>query len=359
MIIYYALLGGIFFFALFFDFFNVKNNQKLPFYILLSVFIFLLAACRYNSDPDYQSYIELLSKVKPINDMFSTPSSFFTSFYGGPFFTIICSLIKTFSLPKQSLFFIYAFLGVLLPAQFIWKYVNRYQFFSLFIFYCLFFFGGGFVQIRYGVACAILFIAIPYINNKRYLLFSMISVCFHFVGIIGFVLYIYNKFVKDRFVFILPIAFFPFCFIDIISFLKTHLSSVLSGSRYELYLTSSLYSSRSGWILIFLSLILLLIFRVNNKAYRLYKNDVILNASIKYLSLSVIIGSIATSMNILARFGVIFQWSLLLLIPIVLCRAEKSIYFLGYILIFTVYLFIKFHSFMYPTGYILSYSVFL
>lgn len=151
-------------------------------------------------DPDYQNYVDILS----------VPTSDDNKLYD-PFFYLVRNLNEfIFNYNTEVVFFIYAFIGLMIKYVIIIKYSNHIIL-SFLIFLALFFLLHDYTQIRASVAIGILVFAYHNIaikNKWLFLFFVGLACCFHLSAIMALPLYyICKQFSVNKFMLLMLSCF--------------------------------------------------------------------------------------------------------------------------------------------------------
>ena len=161
----------IFIFAVFF-FLSVsisesKNGPKIyqPLLFIVTVFFIVWAGFRTNIWPDTFGYVWHFVNRTPTIDNFSL--SLKNGLYDEKGFFFFASIIRTFSSNPVVYLMVIAAIGITL----IYKGLNKYCVYPLIgmaVYIARFMFGRHFIQIRSGLAIAVIFWAMQYITNKEW-----------------------------------------------------------------------------------------------------------------------------------------------------------------------------------------------
>lgn len=147
----YYIFFIISFSCTFFDFLNIDAKQKKSVYILFLCFCILFFGGRYECDGDYFIYVEMYERLPCLGESYFFDKVVSCEVELG--FSFLCSLFKTMTLPPQSIFLLSAFLTFLFVGKSFWL-VTKYPFTCMFL-YLTHFYNMPFIQIRYGVAMAL------------------------------------------------------------------------------------------------------------------------------------------------------------------------------------------------------------
>lgn len=329
MYIYYLFFALLFIIS-FLD--VVKLPYKKGIYIVLLFFACIFYGGRSGCANDYWNYVQMYEDVPTLidtslDDLFLNYALIQVEFG----FLFVCSLLKTIGLPYQSIFFFSAFITFYFAGKSIWK-VSNFPFLSFFIFNAQFF-EQPFVQMRFGIAIALVFYAgyCLYIGKvKRYFLFVFLACSFQFVGIAGLALFPFYKFRLNK-IQILLCFLFSICllFIPLSGILYTIIDSLGFG-RYAYYFSEG----NNRLITVFLLMIILLPFiyyRYLIIRYSKYYNFILLLALC-----SIVFCPLSKSLPILSRFYILYSVAYCMIIPYYLYFVKRSVlsYSLFYLFLF-------------------------
>ena len=191
-----------------------RNEQiKKILFILSGILLFIIAAFRGGVDKDYSGYITLYEKAYHLTTLRIEPTFLFISF-----------IVKHLFHNVLFLFIIYAFLGVYLKFYAI-KQLSEFYLLSVVIYYSNFFLFHEMTQIRAGVACSIILIAIKPLydrNWKSYLILIVLASLFHYSAVLALPLYFLNceKINITFFALLIPVSY-------ILYFLNIHITFLI------------------------------------------------------------------------------------------------------------------------------------
>ncbi len=194
MTFYYLLLIIFIIFAILEDKLSVRSKYQI--FIVSGAILVLFAGLRgQNVDADYNSYLDRFNKIPNLSNLFSNPVYFFSKVKVEPSMAIIFSLIKSvFAKGFAFAIFIYAFFSVTLKLKAISK-MTDYVLLSTLIYFSGTFLLQDMTQIRAAFATGFLLLSIPSIHDrdfKKYSIYIILAVCFHFSAIIFAPLYFLN-----------------------------------------------------------------------------------------------------------------------------------------------------------------------
>jgi len=149
-------------------------------FLLFGGFLFLFAVFGAKYSVDYENYVNMFNIIDQMCFRRIEPS-----------FIFITKLVRFLTDNVLFLFVVYAFLGVYLKCKAI-KDLSEFWFLSLVIYLSNFFLLQEMTQIRVGVACGFMLIAIKPIferDLKRFLCYALLAVLFHYSAILVFALW--------------------------------------------------------------------------------------------------------------------------------------------------------------------------
>jgi len=185
-----------------FCFTNFRQKHIIVFGLI--VLLVLIAGLSGSISKDHNSYIaayyEVLRGRLKIGDIS---------------FRLICMGVNYIFHKPVFLFLIYATIGVSLKITAI-KRMSEFWFFSILIYFSLFFFLHEMTQIRAGVASAFILLSIPSIyerNFKKFLLYASLAIIFHFSALVILPLYfLKGDKINNWYIFLIPIGYLLFFF---------------------------------------------------------------------------------------------------------------------------------------------------
>ena len=151
--------------------------------------LFLTSGLRYETAVDWVNYKRFFENVDPIYSIFDNGlTGFFNEYNTEPFFTLLNSLVRTFTDDVQVLFFIISLITTTLLFKSIQFFSERkYFFFSVMLYYVLIFFILDMSGIRQCIALNVIFYAVkPLSDNKliKYYFLVILASFFHFSAFI-------------------------------------------------------------------------------------------------------------------------------------------------------------------------------
>jgi len=184
--------------------FKDDGNRRTKFYFYVSGFLLICISGFRIGDkmPDYATYTGLYSMVTSATIVYLIEPSFI-------FIAQLANLIAKGEV--VFLFLIYAAIGVSLKFIAIKKFSN-FLFFSVFIYISNYFILHEMIQIRAGVASALILISLSYSYNrdkKKFIFLILIATFFHFSSIIFLPLWFLkpNSFKKHIYIYLIPLAY--------------------------------------------------------------------------------------------------------------------------------------------------------
>ena len=316
---YWILLFIIFFFSII-DFFQIaiKEVYKKMILIFLLLILALFAGLRYQCDNDYDEYVRIYNQVPTVVE-FVKGGFNLTDIYGEPLFIITNILFKTLGAAD----YIYLTFISFINLFFLYKSIiafSRYWFISLFLYVSLLYLGGGFTQIRFGVATTLAWYGlVQYFNGKikGSIIAIFCATMFHISAISIIIVFLANRFLKMNTFAVLVISVFS-VLITLFSFgglLGNFLTLFIGDSRYESYLSSDLYSGKANSISIYIYCVCILIFWF-------FKNQMVKDFGdkryyflLKIGLMAVLFGALFNQISILSRFGLILQFCFIFILP--------------------------------------------
>lgn len=175
---------------------ELKKNKQ---WLLLAMVLFLIAFAGFRSNDvsiDHSIFQAFYDKALPFKTLFSNPGIFFKAAKVEPSFLIVASFIKTYlpTLGFTLLMVLFALFSVALKAKAIVKY-SEFIFFSLFIYLCNTFMLHEIIQIRAGLAAAVVMLAFePLVERKagKFLLILLLATLIHYSALIFLPFYFLN-----------------------------------------------------------------------------------------------------------------------------------------------------------------------
>jgi len=149
-------------------------------FLLFGIFLFLIAVFGAKHSVDYENYLNMFNIIDQMTVSSIEPS-----------FIFITKLVRFLFDNVLFLFVVYALLGVYLKCKAI-KNLSELWFLSLLIYLSNFFLLQEMVQIRVGVACGFMLLAIKPLferDLKRFLCYALLAFLFHYSAILVFALW--------------------------------------------------------------------------------------------------------------------------------------------------------------------------
>lgn len=318
-------------FQLVFQFqFTKKINCSLVFLLIF------LAGIRVNTGIDYQSYLDIWISIQPI-----TEQSSFTIGKIEPGFTLLISLIKTFTTKSIYFYLTCAFLCLFPVFLGLVKLNIPYMSISFFIYLLVFYLTYPFNGMRQGIAMGFFIFSIPYILNKKksYVFFlSIIASSIHLTGLLIIVAYfvIFSN-IKIKYFFVIGLLGSLFCLnFDLLGKL---LFNILGVSM--VYVEIFTYST-SAFQIITRTLLLFMLFYFGNKI----KNPTFDKIFIMYLTGFFIYVALFQYNLLATRFNMFFRLLEIIMVPMILDKTKNSTSRLAILFIFLVPFTYSFYTFL-------------
>ncbi len=166
---------------------RIGEREKIFLYILIGIALILTTGLReVGSTPDTEAY----------EDMYTGRYSEILEAVTEPSFTLISSLLNSFSLDVTALFLTYALIAVPLHLTVLRKLSTEFAFTILAIYISYYFMMHEMVQIRCGVASGFFLWAIYFYTEKRKLLALVcviLGTFFHYSAIAGLVIFLFRE----------------------------------------------------------------------------------------------------------------------------------------------------------------------
>lgn len=175
---------------------NITAKSKYQIFVISGVILVLFAGLRgKNVDADYNSYLYKFNNIPNISILFTNPTLFFSKIKVEPSMIIIFSFVKSiFKNGFPLVIFIYALFSVTLKLKAIFK-MTDFVMLSALIYFSGIFLLQDMTQIRAAFATGFLLLSIPNILNrdfKKYYLYILMAICFHYSAIIFAPFYFFN-----------------------------------------------------------------------------------------------------------------------------------------------------------------------
>lgn len=267
----YALL---FLFAAFLYFKPNKENDTFLFIVFVSVYVLVSGFRDMIGGFDVYVY----------GEVFEAPKEFiliYKQFENG--FTIYFIILKTISDNRSFMFFVTALIMAMLHFRII-KVLSPIVYFSTFIFFCKFFLM-SFVYLRQGLAMGIIWFAIPFVQDKKYLKFFalvFIAYFFHKSSLVFIPLFFYgNSNIKNLQLISITFVLTIIATSSIGTEIATFFSEESENKKLLMY---SKYNSGINFFYLF-EIILLAILALNfrNEFYKTKETTVLFNGLLGYI----------------------------------------------------------------------------
>ncbi len=325
---------------------SVKDFIKMPvliqntFGVTLLVILICFFGFRYNCDNDYTNYVGIYQDTPLLNEGIGLIFGYGVIVGVEVGYLFISSLFKQLSFNAQSIFIFSSIITFCITYK-VFKRNSIFPTISILIFFSQFF-SLPFVQMRFGIAMAIVLLACFYLSKEqklKYWFLIILASSFHISALGGVAVFFFYKVNwLERKVLLWTVLTLSF-FIMFLP-LKNVLVSVMGNIGIEKY--SKLYADTDSAnpISNIVSLIILVPLIIFEKQLRFKQVPVKILLSMGLSSICV--GSIVWQLGILNRFSMITAISFCLIIPayLLLLKAKKDL-LVGYIFII-VYCFLKF-----------------
>lgn len=342
--IWYWLIFSIVLFFCIIDIFkiSIRTFYKKSLLSGLIILLGLFAGLRFECDNDYLEYVRIYSQAPTLGEFFAGGYNL-TDVYGEPFFVITNILFKTIKAPDYIFLTFISFLNLF----FLYKVIvgfSKYWFLSLFLYVALMYLGGGFTQIRFGVATTLVWYGILQYFKGRFKLSIVILICatmFHISAASAVIIYFANRFLKLNLKIILciltvSIAITFFSFSD---FFVRFIGVFFGDSRYENYFLLENYTEKaSSFSIYFYSFNLLIYWFFRKQMIRNSSKDLFL-FFFKIGITAVFFGAIFNQMAILARFGLILQFVFIFILPYTFGIKPMRIIMLAFLILYGAFRF--------------------
>jgi hypothetical protein len=175
---------------------KTEDSKRVVFYIFSFLIPLVFISIRYQMGTDYTAYVSIFEKIMAGNGYLSVE----------PAYLLINLFVVETGLDVQWVFIIMGFLFML----FFYKSLPRNGFaLGVFFLMSIYYFQGGYNQIRQGVAIAIMAYAMVHIYEKKLLKFTLLSLlatAFHFpTGVVLFTTYFFANMKTNRFFLIIVV----------------------------------------------------------------------------------------------------------------------------------------------------------
>lgn len=358
MVAYWIVFVIILFFCIT-DFFKITVAEFYRKIILVSLLILLglFAGLRYKCDNDYDEYIRIYNQVPTLREFF-TGGYQLSDIYGEPLFIISNIVFKTLGAADYIYLTFISFLNLFFLYKSITAF-SKYWFLSLFLYFSLMYLGGGFTQIRFGVATTLAWYGlVQYFNGKTKL--SIVAVCcavmFHISALSILIVFMANRFLKINTFTVLTISFLS-VLITLFSFggmLGSFIALFAGDSRYESYLDSEIYSEKANSIAIYFYCISILIFWFFRAQMIRELDEKRFYFLFKIGLMAVLFGALFNQMAILSRFGLILQFCYIFILPHTFGLKPVRLFMLLFLFIYGVF---RYSQFLDDNGFIQEYKI--
>lgn len=356
MITYWILFVGLLPLVLF-DFLKIRDDDE---YLVFSTALLILgffAGLRYECDADYKEYVTIFNLVPSSWNYILNPREY-EYIHGEKGFLVLCALLKDLGGRPQSLFLIVSIINMYFMGKVI-RLLSPYKFSSLILYVGLFYLGGGFTQIRFGMGYAIGFVSLYYLFSGRQAMFFIvlfIGSLFHTSVLMYLVVYFFSLFNISKVSIVTYgtiLTFFLFlAMLDLTDFLITTLGPLIvdSAGYYENYLYQEEYLTKANVSGLILNAFLTICFYIVKSGKEWSRKDQLL---FSLCLLSIVIGGIVIHVNILARLTIIFQIVFIIVIPEILYSVRFRLVGMIVLVLYSAF---RFSQYLKPNGFIFPYQ---
>lgn len=285
----------------------------------LIILLGLFAGLRFECDNDYLEYVRIYTQAPTLWE-FVAGGYNLSDVYGEPLFVLTNIIFKTLGTEAYVYLTFIAFLNLF----FLYKVIvgfSKNWFLSLFLYVALMYLGGGFTQIRFGVATTLVWYGLLNYFNGRVNLSIFILICatmFHVSAASAVVVYFANRFLKLNIYIIFTIigvsiliTFFSFA-----DLFTQFIGRFFGESRYENYFLLEGYTEKaSSFSTYFYSINILLYWFFRKQIIKRLDKDLFV-FFVKVGLMAILFGAIFNQMAILARFGLILQFVFIFILPV-------------------------------------------
>ena len=297
---------------------TIRTAYKKLIMIGLIILLGLFAGLRFECDNDYLEYVRIYNQAPTLWEFFAGGYNL-SDVYGEPFFVVTNVIFKSINAPE----YIYLTFVAFLNLFFLYKVIvgfSKYWFLSLFLYVSLIYLGGGFTQIRFGVATTLAWYGLlQYYHGKSWqsVLIIICATMFHISAIAIFIIYITNRVLKLNTMGVLIVSGLAIMitFFSLSDLFSRLLGGVLGDSRYISYLTGEDYTEKANSFSIYF-------YCFNIIIYWFFREQIIKdigeNRFVFFLKVglaAVLFGAVFNQMAILSRFGLIMQFVYIFIIP--------------------------------------------
>lgn len=236
--IWYYIFFFISFCFIIFDRVSIAQKDKKNLYIFYLIICIIFFGGRYECDLDYEQYVFIYENSPLIGEKnYFIKSAIMEVEYG---FIFCCSFLKLFSLPAQSIFILCAILTFVYIGKSIWC-LSINPFLCIFL-YVTHFFNLPFIQIRFGVAMALVLYACICLERKqlkKHFTYLLIALSFHSTALAGFVPFFLSKINLTRVKTYIILFFALSCLFLPIDSIVHNVVNYIGRSRYIAYLSET------------------------------------------------------------------------------------------------------------------------
>lgn len=298
-------------------------------YILLFFMFWFTAGLRYETGIDYYAYRDIYLDTYSFKDAFINEK--ISEVVAEPGYLLLNSIFRSLGTEINMMFFFISFITSLLLFNSFQKYLNKYKFVSLLIYFSFVYFTLDMSGIRQAIAVNIFLYSFRFILEKKmikYFCMVLLASFFHASALIGLILYwLFNK--KISSLFIVSATIFGLIIISLkIPIINIMVDDVLSlfmpaTAMFKLFYYSSsdtIWGLNVKVIFNIIVLFILVFYRRTLEERFLYFN-IILNSLFCYVFCREILWE---SININSRINFYFIFGLVLGVPLLLDLVKKK-----------------------------------
>lgn len=324
-----------------FLFFYKVNNKKLEKIItkIILIILILVAGYRYHTGFDYNAYVSIFKALPDLNEIILGKYDI----HGERLFLLLLKIVEKIGFEMRGVFLLISILT--LGFTYLGLKQSNYFSFGIYIYISTFFLREGMGQIRAGLATAICFYALKYLNkkNNKFIFLILIASGIQTVGIfflpLPFIIKLVNKSSAKIKIFFIIISILIGCFfsrnilLNLTSYISIDYFLKLKYSNYSYKVSFSLYQ------IYIVSIAMIFIYLQKKCKIKIYK----INQSINIFILGVIFYFLFFNFSILAgRVSDLYFKIILLLYPYILRIVNNKILrliFILFIIILNTYLY--------------------
>ncbi|MGL5988350.1 EpsG family protein [Cetobacterium sp.] len=191
-------------------FLTIRLKQKLFFYNIIIILLFIFSATRDGIGHDFFAYSnEIFGKVPLLSEVLEKGVINYKYIHGELGFLFTSTLLKTIGFDYKSIFTVMSFFTLVFLTKYFKDNFKNNMILPLYLYYSMYFISDVMGIIRYGLACAMLLYSTKYIlNRNKYIFLSILILAslFHSSSIFFCLSYpIYKMKLKKMTLFIIPI----------------------------------------------------------------------------------------------------------------------------------------------------------